>query len=132
MSIDFSILEGDVSATAHRLERVLTDLAKDRSVDSVVLSTVDGLVIQAAPAEAGRLAAVAGFVTAAARQAAVLLSFSQVEQITIEMERDNWMVCQLFPVSGTQLILTVIFTESVAYKRLLGQVIRELKAEIED
>jgi predicted regulator of Ras-like GTPase activity (Roadblock/LC7/MglB family) len=123
-------LDREVSVTAQRLKSVLDDLNRQPAVQHSILATEDGLPV--GPFKNGNsLAAVAGFLAAAARQSGAMLSMTEIEEIVIVLAGGRLLICRRFPAGNTQLLLAVIFSEERTYRRLIDQTIRSIQQAVE-
>ena len=113
--------------TIEQLMGVLEELNQHPLVHCAVLSSEDGLPIENPDSVASQLAAVAGFLQANTRQAWAMLGLKQGQEVVISIESNYLIVCRSFEAAGMGLILAVVFTGSVAYKRLLAQTIRAIQ-----
>jgi predicted regulator of Ras-like GTPase activity (Roadblock/LC7/MglB family) len=120
-----------VSNVAQALAHIIDSLQDLPEVETAVLSTVDGLAVNGSTPPASQIAAVASFMMSAANQSSVILGRQGSYEITIEMVNETTLVCWPFEAGDAQLILTVIFKQKMAYKRLLAQTIRTIQQAVE-
>lgn len=120
-----------VSGTAQRLTDILTDMQEQPDIDKVVLCTPDGLTVNGPTSVKGQVSAVGGFLLSAANLSSNLIGHNNCQEITVEFEDSAFLVCQLFTAGNSKLILTVLFNQKQAYKRLLSQYIRNIQLALE-
>jgi len=121
-----------VSETTQRLTEILTNLQEQPEVEKVVLCTADGLTVNGQTANISQVSAVGGFMLSAANLSSGLLGHSNSKEVTVEFADDAFLVCQLFNAGKISLILTVLFNQKLAYKRLLTQKIRDIQRAMEN
>ena len=126
------IFDGRISITAQHLTEIMTQLNDRPAVAEAILATTDGLAVgPPAPNTSQSLAAIAGFMTAAARQSRAMLNLPPINAVTIHMEDGRLFVCQTFPMNGLKLILAVLFQDTRNYQDTLNQTITAIKTEVE-
>lgn len=120
-------LRSSQPAIANQLEKVISDLEKRPFIETVTLSTADGLAIIQTGNNAERAAAVASLMTTAAKQAQLMLNLDNCDEITLSLQNNNLLVYHPFTAGGTRLILTVLFNQQTTYKRLLAHTSNRIK-----
>lgn len=113
-----------VSPTAKKVEKVITTLQAQPGIHLVALSTVDGLAVLPTSPQATQLAAVAGFLFAAASQASLTLQLGSPANITFHGTRR--FVCYPFEIGSFQLILTLVIETDANYRKHLAQAIKAI------
>jgi predicted regulator of Ras-like GTPase activity (Roadblock/LC7/MglB family) len=126
------ITEGFISETTQRLSAVLTQLQAHPEIQTAVLCTSDGLTVNGQVSNMSYIAATAGFLLSAAHQSSVLLGSKGCQEVTVHLADDTFLVCWPFIAGDTELILTVLFKQKLAYKRLLTQTIRAIQQAVEE
>jgi predicted regulator of Ras-like GTPase activity (Roadblock/LC7/MglB family) len=116
-----------ISGTSQRLSGILTDLQGWPEVEKVVLCTTDGLTVTGQAMNMSHVSAVGGFMLSAANLSSNLLSQRNCQEITVEFTDDAFLVCRPFVAGNVQLILTVLFNQRLAYKRLLTRKVKEIQ-----
>lgn len=92
----------------------------------LLLVTEDGLPIQPDTPATTQLAAITGFVSAAAKQASFMLKRQPYKAIQIQMASEELLICQAFTTEVGQLILAVYLAETVNYQSLIDQTIQAI------
>lgn len=118
------------SETAQRLSQIMATLRENPTVEGAVLSTEDGLAIDAATSLAMQMAAVAGFMSAATHQSLVMLGLKESYEVVIREKAGCFLVCRPFRAGDSQLILTVVFKKKATYRNLLRQTIRAIQKTV--
>lgn len=120
-----------ISKTAKQLGELMEQLSAREDVVLAVLATDDGLAIERGEAAETQLAAVAGFMRTAAQQSFTMLGLSQTNEIVIRSANNELLICRSFQTSGANLILTIVFTQDIAYKRLVQQTMSAIRQAME-
>jgi predicted regulator of Ras-like GTPase activity (Roadblock/LC7/MglB family) len=121
-----------VSDTTKRLSAILASLQKQPDIQTAVLCTADGLTVNGQAANMSHIAAVGGFLLSAAQQASTILGRKNCQEVTVHLADDAFLICWPFIAGETELILTVLFKQRSAYKRLLAQTVRAIQQAVED
>lgn len=120
------ILESQlVSPIAEKVEVIMLALQGRPGIHQVALSTVDGLAVLPSTAEATQLAAVAGFLFAAASQASLMLQLGN-KPTDVTFQGNQRFVCYPFQISSFQLILTLVVEADTSYDNLLHSTINAI------
>lgn len=114
-------------AIAKQLTDIIADLEKRPFIQTATLSTTDGLAIIQTDDKAERAAAVASLMTTAAQQAQHMLNLDVCDEIILSLQNNNFLVYHPFTAGGTHLILTILFNQQTAYKRLLRHTSNSIK-----
>jgi predicted regulator of Ras-like GTPase activity (Roadblock/LC7/MglB family) len=122
---------GPVPEIAQALSKIVTDLQDEPQVLLVSLSTADGVPVDMSLHKANQLSAVSGFLLAAAQQACMMLGLAEGAEVVIYGQQGQVLVARPFAVAQTRLILTVIFTEEIAYRRILNTAVRSVQDVME-
>lgn len=122
---------GHVPETARALSKIVTDLQDEPQVLLVSLATADGVPVDMTLHKANQLSAVSGFLLAAAQQACTMLGLAESAEVVIHGQQGQVLVARPFTVAQTRLILTVIFTEETAYRRILNTAVRAVQDVME-
>lgn len=125
------ILKQTTSATAENLKQIIRNLQKHPNIKIAILSTEDGIPVNAINKEDEKAAAVAGFMLASAHQGFAMLNLFASEEIVIRNNREQLFVSRIFHVSDSRLILIVLFNQEIPYKRLLNRVIKNIVTTME-
>lgn len=120
-------LRSNQPAIAKKLGKIIGDLEKRPFIETVTLSTTDGLAIVQTDNKAERAAAVASLMATAAKQAQLMLNLDRCDEIMLSLQNNNFLVYHPFTAGGTRLILTVLFKEQTTYKRLLAHTSNSIK-----
>ena len=125
------IFENLKSDKVRPISAALRALQNKREVETAVLCTNDGLtVIGQAPEQ---IAAVASFLVASAQQGSAILGRkSEVQEVIVSMENGSTLICLPFTAQEVSLILAVIFSKEIAYRRLLSQTVNAIQQAISD
>lgn len=120
------IFEGLKSDKAHLISAALAELQEMPEVETAVLCTADGLAVNGQVPE--QIAAVASFLVVSAQQASAILGRKHgAEEINIRMGNNSTLICWPFTAGEVSLIIAVIFTQDIPYKRLLKQISQEIQ-----
>lgn len=122
---------GRVPETAQALSKIVTDLQAEPQVLLVSLSTADGVPVDLTDNTANQLSAVAGFLMAAVQQACTMLGLEEGAEVVVHGQHGQVLVARPFNVAQTRLILTVIFTQETAYRRLINTAVRSVQEVME-
>lgn len=125
-------LESRQPATAKRLAELIKALEKRPFVQTVILSTADGLPIIQTDEKAERAAAVASLMATAAQQARLMLNLDAYDEVILSLQNNAFLVYHPFTAGNTRLILTVLFSRQTAYKRLLINTSNDIKQMMEN
>ncbi|MCA9959619.1 MAG: roadblock/LC7 domain-containing protein [Anaerolineales bacterium] len=121
------ITESLVSKSSQKLQAVLDDLQHQPYVETAVLGTTDGLPVSPQVPEVSHLAAVAGFLLAAAKQSSSMLGRRGCEEVVIQLSAEAILICHPFMSGEMELILTILLQRNTAYKRLAAQTIHAIE-----
>ena len=125
-------LQSKRPATAKQLATIINRLEKRPFIQSVTLSTSDGLAIIQTDDKAERAAAVASLMASAAQQARIMLNLDVCDEIMLSLQNNSFLVYHPFTANGTRLILTVSFNQQTTYKRLLAQTCNDITQLMEN
>ena len=106
-----------VSHTAAKVQEIMTLLQAKPGVLGAALSTPDGLAVIPTSPNTQQMAAVSGFMLAAASQAALMLNMQSIGELTL-LGRYH-LTCQPFQAGNFDLILTVMVERHANYRRHL-------------
>ncbi|MCA9934684.1 MAG: roadblock/LC7 domain-containing protein [Ardenticatenaceae bacterium] len=111
----------------------MADLNEFPGVQTAVLSTEDGLTMDTVESTPGcnQLAAVAGFMLTTAQLSSTMLGLQDSEELMLQGKDGRFLVCRPFQVGQTRLILSVIFNQTISYKRLFNQTIQAIQQTVE-
>lgn len=123
--------DGHVPETARALSKIVTDLQDEPQVLLVSLSTADGVPVDMSLHKANQLSAVSGFLLAAAQQACTMLGLAESAEVVIYGQQGQILVVRPFVVAQARLILTIIFAQETAYRRLLNTAVRSIQDVME-
>ncbi len=112
------------SPVAEKVEEILTTLQTQPGIHQVALSTADGLAMRPTSIGATQLAAVAGFLLAAASQASLMLQLGKPADITFQGKQR--FVCYPFQVGSFHLILTLLVEANVNYHKHVTRTIKAI------
>ncbi len=113
-----------VSPIAEKVEAILLALQTQPGIQQVALSTADGLAVRPASTEATQLAAVAGFLLAAAGQASLMLQLDKPTEMTFQGKQR--VVCYPFQVGSFPLILTLVIEAHSTYHHHVTRTIKAI------
>ncbi len=124
---------GKTSETARYLRRIIADLSQQPGVETAVLSTEDGLVLDLADTTpvGNQLAAVAGFMLATTQLSSTMLGLQESQELLVQGKDGRFLVCRPFQIGQSRLILSIIFNQAITYKRLFNQSIRAIQQTLE-
>lgn len=125
------ILEAKRPEIAQHLDDILASLKQKSAVDHAVLTTDDGLPVAETGLIAPQLAAIAGFMVAAARQSCATLGYKGCCEVCVQMENGRFLLCHAFYIGQTRLLLALIFNKRAAYKRLLARTTSAIQQAME-
>ena len=128
MSIVFDLPK---SETAEQLAQIIQALQQHPEIEQALLSTDDGIPVQLLAEQDGRLGAVSGFILAAARQGFAMLNLCKAREISIQDDQGRLFVSQIFQVSESWLVLTIILKREAPYKQLFKQAISTIMNTVE-
>lgn len=118
-------------AMKRQLTKILTGLQRNPAVVTAVIVSDDGLAIAANHKKMHVISAATGDIFTTIRQANQMIGFADLDNVTIHLSDNKMMVCQPFKVRNIEIILTVIFNQEIAYKRLFTQTIQAIKQAVE-
>lgn len=121
-----------VSDTARHLSAVLASLQRQPEVQTAVLCTADGLTVNTQATNMSHIAAVGGFLLSAAQQSSAILERKNCQEVIVHLADGACLICWPFTAGETQLILTVLFKQKSAYRRLLAQTVRAIQQAVKD
>lgn len=121
------------SDLSRRLRQVIANLNHYPGVQTAVLSTEDGLTVDVADSTpvGNQLAAVAGFMLATTQISLAMLGLQESQELVVQGKDGRFLVSRPFQVGQSRLILSVIFSQAIAYKRLFNQTIQTIQQTVE-
>jgi len=121
------------SDLSRRLRQVVTDLVQYPGVQTAVLSTEDGLTVDVAESTpvCNQLAAVAGFMLATTQLSLTMLGLQESQELVVQGKDGRFLVSRPFQVGQSRLILSVIFNQTISYKRLFNHTIQAIQHTVE-
>jgi predicted regulator of Ras-like GTPase activity (Roadblock/LC7/MglB family) len=116
-----------------RLQQVIADLNQYPGVQTAVLSTEEGLVMDGADLApiSNQLAAVAGFMLATTQLSLNMLGLQESQELVVQGKGGSFLVFRPFQVGQSRLILSAIFEPTIPYKRLFNQTIQVIQHTVE-
>ena len=94
-----------------------------------VLTDIEGLVLASAPSpgwDADKQAAVVALIQRTARQAQ-MLNLGEMDEISLRDVSGRRLICRLFEVDGTVLLLSILVEEGRPYRRLTNAAVRGVR-----
>lgn len=126
------IIENAISDTTLKLTNLLSKMHQQPHVETVVLSTADGLTVNGLASDLGHISAIGGFLLSAAHLSSNILGRKNCQEVFVHLNDDSFLVCWPFMAGESQLILTVLFNQRFDYRRLMVQKIKEIQLAMED
>jgi predicted regulator of Ras-like GTPase activity (Roadblock/LC7/MglB family) len=108
---------------------VLQSLNATGGYQVTVLTDVEGLVLASAPSpgwDADKQAAVVALIQRTTRQAQ-MLNLGEMDEISLRDVSGRRLICRLFEVDGTVLLLSILVEEGRPYRRLTNAAVRGVR-----
>jgi len=111
------------------VEKQLEHIAAEGGFKAALLASEDGFVVAdiESELESEALAALAGFVWTANRNALDLTGFKDSDQLTLSSPSGDAVICRSFEVAGQPVVLTVIARIEPAYRGLTDRAMEGIK-----